>query len=72
MASAYGWTLRRYHHVSGDVQDHLVPEGDLREHDGPGCWCDPVLDPGDDNPHLWAHNSIDRREVYEVNPRMRS
>lgn len=40
---------------------HLIPLNDLREHkDAPDCWCDPKQD--GDEPSVWVHNSMDRRE----------
>ena len=38
---------------------HVVPLGDFREHDSlPTCWCKPQ----ENEPGLWVHNSMDRRE----------
>ena len=43
---------------------HVIPINDLREHDNsPDCWCKPAQD--DEEPLLWVHNSMDRREEYE-------
>jgi hypothetical protein len=43
---------------------HTMPEGDLREHlESRDCWCKPR--PDDDDPTVWVHNSMDRREEYE-------
>ena len=40
---------------------HVVPLGDLREHmTATDCWCAPT--PDDDEPSVWIHNSLDRRE----------
>jgi hypothetical protein len=40
---------------------HVVPVGDLREHESlPSCWCKPRQD--EDEPLVWVHNSMDRRE----------
>ena len=37
---------------------HVVPLGDLQEHDSePTCWCNPTEDEG-----VWLHHSMDRRE----------
>jgi len=41
---------------------HVIPQDDLRLHDGsPGCWCCPR----DDGEDVWVHNSADGRERYE-------
>ena len=41
---------------------HVMPVNDLRKHiDSPDCWCKPTQD----EPGLWAHHSLDRREEYE-------
>ena len=43
-------------------QWHVVPVGDLKEHDNsPDCWCRPWLDPCADG-MLYVHNSLDGRE----------
>lgn len=43
---------------------HVIPENDLREHvSTPDCWCKPSQD--DEEPSLWVHHSLDRREEYE-------
>ena len=40
---------------------HVVPMGDLREHALTSeCWCGPT--PDAEQPLLWTHNSMDRRE----------
>lgn len=40
---------------------HVVPMGDLREHDSSkDCWCNPT--PDEDEPAVWVHHSMDRRE----------
>ena len=40
---------------------HVVPMDDLREHTSSSdCWCKPV--PDKDEPNVWVHNSMDRRE----------
>ena len=44
---------------------HVVPLGDLREHDADvTCWCRPTED--DETPGLWAHHALDQREKYET------
>ena len=43
---------------------HVVPIGDLREHDSNvRCWCKPSQD--DEEPRLWIHHAMDRREEIE-------
>ena len=43
---------------------HTIPVDDLREHmESRECWCKPRQD--EDEPHVWIHNSMDRREEYE-------
>jgi hypothetical protein len=43
---------------------HVVPIGDLREHElSAECWCAPIEDA--DTPNLWSHNSADGREAFE-------
>ena len=43
---------------------HIIPINDLREHvSSNSCWCHPEQD--DEQPSIWVHNSMDRREEYE-------
>lgn len=43
---------------------HVLPTNDLREHvKSKDCWCKPSAD--DEEPFVWIHNSLDRREEYE-------
>lgn len=50
---------------------HVVPQGDLREHDPwPTCWCKSVED--DEEPGLWVHQSMDGREAFETGERLPS
>lgn len=43
---------------------HTIPVNDLREHiESRFCWCKPRQD--EEEPALWIHNSMDRREEYE-------
>lgn len=52
-----GWEA----HVYDDGAKHVVPVGDLRDHDHMAdCWCLPTYDEG-----TWVHHSLDRREEYE-------
>ena len=47
-----------------DTEYHLFPVEDLQEHTPfVDCWCIPAAD--DDDPDIWVHNSLDRREEYE-------
>jgi hypothetical protein len=51
--------------ASGMIRErHVIPCEDLREHDlTSDCWCRPFED--GEMPGLWAHNSMDRRELLE-------
>ncbi len=45
---------------------HVVPVGDLREHDdSTECWCRPE----EKHPLVWVHNSMDGREAFETGER---
>jgi hypothetical protein len=47
-----------------DTEYHLFPLEDLQEHTPfVDCWCIPAAD--DDDPDIWVHNALDRREEYE-------
>ena len=49
------------------ITTHVVPVGDLREHDiVEPCWCHPTLD---EEYNIWVHNSMDGREDYEAGRR---
>lgn len=51
------------------TEHHVMPINDLREHvDSRDCWCKPRQD--EDEPALWVHNSMDRREEYETTRRL--
>lgn len=51
------------------VEQHVIPVHDLRPHiETPQCWCQPTED--DEQPNLWAHNALDRREQYEEGRRL--
>jgi hypothetical protein len=40
---------------------HVIPLDDLRLHNSAAtCWCKPRQD--DEEPSVWVHNSMDRRE----------
>lgn len=46
-------------------QIHVTPIDDYRPHDDLAtCWCKPRQDAED--PTIWIHNSLDRRESYET------
>ena len=50
---------------------HVVPVGDLREHDcSPECWCGPTED--DETQGLFVHHSMDGREAFETGERLAS
>mgnify|MGYP003414291622 CR=1 FL=1 len=60
----YGWRLMTYISRSdGSKQHHSMPQGDLKAHTGPDCWCGPEL-LSDDG--VWAHHAVDLREDYEL------
>jgi hypothetical protein len=43
---------------------HVVPLRDWKEHQSSSsCWCRPRQ--CEDEPSVWVHNSLDRREDYE-------
>jgi len=47
---------------------HVVPLGDLREHESSkDCWCSPTQD--DEWSEVWVHNSMDGREKFETGER---
>lgn len=57
--------------ASTDQETHVLPVDDLRPHDFTSqCWCRPVE--VDDEPDVWAHNSLDGREDYESGERLPS
>lgn len=51
--------------MSDDIERvHVMPIGDYREHESSRkCWCSPT--PDDEDPRIWIHHSMDRREEYE-------
>ena len=50
------------------VTIHVVPLGDLREHESSkDCWCKPVQD--DESDDVFVHHSMDGREKYETGER---
>lgn len=43
---------------------HVIPLNDLREHiPEPDCWCRPM--PDEEEPLVFLHHAMDRRELYE-------
>lgn len=53
------WTTTNY-----GLDVHVLPVEDLKEHDASWrCWCNPSQDA--EEPRLWTHRSMDRREEYE-------
>lgn len=60
-----GWNLVEMIDAAEVVcEKHVIPVDDLREHaPSVDCWCQPFED--DEMPHLYAHNSMDRREAIE-------
>ncbi|MGA0608834.1 hypothetical protein [Caldimonas sp. KR1-144] len=49
-------------------QAHVVPLGDLREHDANmRCWCKPTQDA--EEPALFVHHAMDGREAFETGER---
>lgn len=64
-----GWRTVRVRTQTADsfqVQTtiHCLPLNDLREHSlASDCWCRPI-NPTDE-PRVWIHTSMDRREEYE-------
>lgn len=43
---------------------HVLPINDLRDHEASKtCWCHPTQD--EEEPLVWIHHSMDRREEYE-------
>lgn len=50
---------------------HVVPLGDLRDHEpNSDCWCRPaLLDDDDNDSDVYIHHSLDGRELYETGER---
>lgn len=58
-----GWVVYAGESDAGNDVIHIVPAGDLRDHELSNmCWCAPLLDFVD---MIATHNSLDRREDYE-------
>lgn len=64
----WGWTYLR---TPEEQWDHVIPDNDLREHEtNPSCWCHPVEDDEtDDDEYVLIHQSLDRREDYQLGQR---
>lgn len=50
---------------------HIVPLGDLRDHEAhKDCWCRPtLLDDDESDGDVYIHHSLDGRELYETGER---
>lgn len=60
------WHL--YHPFGDQVDFHVVPVDDLREHElAPSCWCTPLRDAI--APKVISHNALDQREKFETGER---
>lgn len=61
----FNWVSAMVYEPDDTMHFHIVPVGDLRDHEAdPSCWCKPSEDTED--PGIWVHNSMDRREDYEM------
>lgn len=59
-----GWAHFTNLRPEGVQEIHVIPRADLRAHDvGRECWCSPEQDV--EQPCVFIHNSLDRREEYE-------
>lgn len=48
---------------------HIMPPNDFREHEPyVTCWCKPVEH--DEQPGIWLHNAMDRRDEFEDGRRL--
>ena len=60
----FDWVAAMVYEPDESQHFHIVPIGDLRDHEAdPACWCSPTEDP--DDLGIWVHNAMDRREEYE-------
>lgn len=60
----FNWISAMVYEPDDTRHFHIVPIGDLRDHEAdPACWCSPTEDP--DDLGIWVHNAMDRREEYE-------
>ena len=60
----FNWVSAMVYEPDDTRHFHIVPIGDLRDHEAdPACWCGPTEDP--DDLGIWVHNAMDRREEYE-------
>jgi hypothetical protein len=61
----YDWISLMVYEEDDTSHFHIVPIGDLRDHYAdPTCWCTPTED--EEDPGIWVHHSMDRREEYEL------
>lgn len=69
-----GWELTHLMLGGVLVEQHVIPLDDLRDHVASSdCWCKPFEDPDPEAPAgLWAHNSMDRRELLEEGKALRN
>lgn len=58
-----GWVMLQLERHPIGCEFHIIPVGDLREHESDECWCRPAED--EEEPGLWNHNALDGREAYE-------
>lgn len=49
---------------------HVLPVGDLRDHEESDCWCKPASP--EDDPSVIVHNALDGREAFETGERVPS
>jgi len=60
----FDWISAMVYEFDDEQHFHIVPVGDLRDHDAdPDCWCGPTED--DEDPGIWVHHAMDKREEYE-------
>lgn len=60
-----GWHTEETSYLETIRMIHLVPCSDTRLHQlCSTCWCNPTEDT--EAADFWAHNSADRRELYET------
>lgn len=64
------WSVVKVGREPAGIEVHVVvPQADLRPHDlHSRCWCRPEQD--EEEPEVWAHNSLDGREAYESGERL--
>lgn len=63
------WRVQTVQQVPAGIEAHVVPILDLRDHEPHSrCWCRPSQD--EEDPAVWAHHALDRREDYETGKRL--